>query len=299
MTSSKSKWKRAVTVVLGGAAALVGIALARTAQRAAADVRPVKHAIDAAARASAFRDVPDLRDVSFRTSDGLTLRGWFSPGTRGVVILVHGGEGDRTQLFPTARVLARHGYGFLAYDSRASGESDGDEVTWGDEERRDVTAALDFVAAQPAIDPRRVALYGFSMGASSVALVAAKDTRARAVILSPVWTCLADEMGARAGRLGPLSVAVALAVLRRKGIDVDAVRPIDHVAEIAPRPIFFITGTGDTDTPVSMVRRVYDAAGQPKEWWVVPGARHGKYLEAAPAEYESRIIGFLDGALPR
>ena len=287
-------------VALGGAAALVGIALARSAKRAAADVAPVKHAIDAGARANAFREVPDLRDVSFRTSDGLTLRGWFSAGNRGaVVILVHGGDGDRTQLFPTALVLAKHGYGFLAYDSRASGESDGDIVTWGDQERRDVTAALDFVTAQTGVDPGRVALYGFSMGASSVALVAAKDTRAKAVILAPVWTCLADEMGARAGRLGPLSVAVALAVLRKKGVDVDTVRPIDHVAEIAPRPIFFITGTGDTDTPVSMVRRVFDAAREPKSWWVVEGARHGKYLEAAPAEYESRIIAFLDGALTR
>ncbi len=293
-------WRGALALALGGAGVFVGASLARTAKRAAADVAPVKHAIPAEARADAFRRVSDLRDVSFRTSDGLTLRGWYSPGTRGaVVILVHGGEGDRTQLFPTAVVLARHGYGFLAYDSRASGESDGDMVTWGDRERRDVTAALDFVTTRPEIDPRRVGVLGFSIGASAVALVAARDARARAVILSPVWTSLHDEMGARAGRLGPLSVAVALAVLRRKGIDVDAIRPIDHVGEIAPRPVFFITGTGDADTPVSMVRRVFDAAGEPKSLWVVPGARHGKYLEAAPEEYERRIIAFLDGALPR
>jgi dipeptidyl aminopeptidase/acylaminoacyl peptidase len=300
-TSKKSpRWRRAVALALGLAGAVLAVGVVRSAKRALADVRPVKHRIPAATRADAFRRVSDLRDVSFRTSDGLTLRGWYSPGTRGaVVVLVHGGDGDRTQLFPTARVLARHGYGFLAYDSRASGESDGDLVTWGDQERRDVSAALDFVASRPEIDPRRVAVLGFSIGASAVVLEAARDTRARAVILSPVWTSLHDEMGARAGRLGPLSVAVTLAVLRHEGIDVDAVRPIDHVHEIAPRPVFIITGTGDVDTPVSMVRSVFDAAGEPKTFWVVPGAKHGKYLETAPAEYEARIIGFLDGALPR
>jgi alpha-beta hydrolase superfamily lysophospholipase len=55
------------------------------------------------------------------------LRGWYAPGQRhAVVILVHGGGGNRLQLYPEARILARHGYGFLLYDSRAHGESDGD-----------------------------------------------------------------------------------------------------------------------------------------------------------------------------
>jgi dipeptidyl aminopeptidase/acylaminoacyl peptidase len=281
------------------AVAAITISVVRTMRRAAACVVPSKHAISAEARADALRLVPDLRDVVFRTSDGLTLRGWYSPGNRGAaVVLVHGGDGDRTQLLPIAGVLARHGYGFLLYDSRGSGESDGDLITWGDRERRDVTAALDFMSDRPEIDPRRIALLGFSIGASSVTLAAAKDTRARAVILCPVWTSLEDEMKARSGRLGPVSLAVTLAVLRHKGVDVDAVRPIDHVREIAPRPVFFITGTGDVDTPVAMVQRVVDAAGQPKTFWIVPGAHHGKYLEAAPAEYEARLITFLDGALP-
>ena len=37
-----------------------------------------------------------------------------------------------------------------------------------------------------------------------------------------------------------------LVALRHAGIDVDAVRPIDHLKDVAPRPLLFITGTAET-----------------------------------------------------
>ncbi len=284
----------AALVVAGG----LGAGAARGYRRGVAATAPARHPIPTEARAAAFREVTDLRDVALHTADGLTLRAWFSPGRRGaVVVLVHGGVNDRTQMLPVGRVLARHGYGFLVYDSRACGESDGDRLTWGDQERRDVTAALDFVTTQPGIDPRRVALLGHSIGGTSAALVASTDPRVRAAILCPVWTSLEDETRFKSGRLGPLTWAPMLFAMRREGIDVDAVRPIDRIRDVAPRPILFITGTADDDTPVAAMRRMFDAAGEPKELWIVEGSGHGGYLETAPAEYEARVIAFLDRSL--
>ena len=34
-----------------------------------------------------------------------------------------------------------------------------------------------------------------------------------------------------------------------------------------------------------------------KDLWIVPGANHGTYFETAPAEYEARVVAFLDHAL--
>jgi pimeloyl-ACP methyl ester carboxylesterase len=283
------------------------IVVRRGSHLAAQFLEPHRHAIPGEARAEAFRVVPDLRDVTMHTSDGLTLRGWLSPGTRhAVVILIHGQGGDRSQLLPEALVLSRHGYGFLAYDSRAHGESDGDRTTWGDGERRDVAAALDLLMATPQLDPRlsegwtsppSVALLGFSIGGTTATLVAARDPRVRAVIANPVWTSLEDEVRSKSGRLAFLTEPLALFALRHGGIDVDAVRPIDHVADIAPRPLLLIAGTQDRDTPVVAMQRMFDAARSPKSLWVVPGAGHGESLKTAPAEYEARVVAFLDSAL--
>jgi dipeptidyl aminopeptidase/acylaminoacyl peptidase len=283
-----------------GLGALVAAALAivgRSDWSARKLVLASRAIVPADATAAARRAVRDLETVAFQTSDGMTLRGWYSAGgRRSVVVLVHGGGGNRLQLFPDAQVLARHGYGFLLYDSRGQGESDGDLVSWGDREQRDVFAALDFVSARPETDPARIALLGFSIGGSTVALAAARDVRARAVILYATWTSLEDEIKAKFAKYGPLSWGPALYELRRAGVDVDAVRPIDHIGEIAPRPLLVIAGTADLDTPVPVMERLFEAAREPKELWIEPGANHGGYVTAAPAEYESRVIAFLDRA---
>ena len=136
--AGRSGFGRAFRWFLTCAAIGAGAVVERGMRLGAQFLEPHKHAIAPEARARALQRVPDLRDVTLHTSDGLTLRGWFSPGTRrAAVILIHGDGGDRTQLLPQAFVLARHGYGFLAYDSRAHGESDGDRTTWGDCERRE------------------------------------------------------------------------------------------------------------------------------------------------------------------
>jgi dipeptidyl aminopeptidase/acylaminoacyl peptidase len=291
---------RRVAVAVAATAIVVATAvpLLRGVKLAREFLQPFKHPIPAEARAEAFGAMPGLRDVELHTADGLALRGWFCPGARrAAVILVHGDGGDRTQVWPNALVLARHGYGVLVFDSRAHGESDGDRVTWGDAERMDLAAALDFTQTRPDVDPRRVALLGFSIGGTTASLVAAADPRVRATIVSPVWTSLEDEVRSKSGRLGLLVAIPAVLALRLAGVDVGAVRPIDRVARIAPRPIFFITGTSDTDTPVPVMQRMFDAAAEPKRFWVVPGAEHGGYLKTAPAEYEARVIAFLDETL--
>jgi dipeptidyl aminopeptidase/acylaminoacyl peptidase len=240
-------------------------------------------------------EIPHMQEASLHTSDGLTLRGWFAPGERrAAVVFVHGGSANRLQLLPEARVVLRHGYGFLVYDSRACGESEGDLETWGEGQQRDVAAALDYLAARPEVDPAHIAVLGFSIGGTAVALAAAHDARARAVVLYATWTSLEEEVRSKRSKFGPLSLEPTLFVMRRAGIDIDAVRPIDVIGAIAPRPLFMIAGTLDRDTPVEVMRRLFDRAGEPKELWIEPGADHGSYLKTAPDEYERRLIGFLD-----
>jgi dipeptidyl aminopeptidase/acylaminoacyl peptidase len=285
-----------LVILVIGAAAIA----ARGAHNGAKSLLPSRHPIPTEAREEAHRAVPDLQDIVLRTSDGLRLPGWFSPGDRrAVVVFVHGGGGDRRQLFPEAKLLARHGYGFLTYDSRAEGEGEGDMVSWGDRERRDLVAALDFASGRPEIDPQRIVVLGFSIGASTTTLVAAKEPRVRAVILYACWTSLEDETKRNLGKYGVLSWGPALLAFRHAGVDVDAVRPVDHVREIAPRPLMLLAGTDDYDTPVWVMRRMFEAAGEPKRLWIVPGASHGTYFATSPAEYESRVIAFLNEALSR
>ena len=90
--------------------------------------------------ARGFVPEPELgaayEDVSFRTSDGLELEGWYIPSkNRAAVIAFPGRSGSQRP----ARMLARHGYGVLLFDRRGEGESDGDPNIFGWKGERDVT----------------------------------------------------------------------------------------------------------------------------------------------------------------
>ncbi len=271
------------------AAAAWTVRAARTAQRL---LRPARVRVTSKDRREAAAALPGLADLELQTSDGLRLQGWFAPGPRGdAVIFVHGLGGNRTQLLAEAAVLARHGHGVLLYDSRASGESDGDLATWGDQERLDVAAAVSWLQQRLAAP---VGVFGFSVGASAAVLRAAVDPAVAAVALGPTWTSLEDELADKFPRR--LSRWITRAVFDRTGVDVSAVRPIDAVGSIPPRPLLLVIGDKDPDTPVRSMERLRERATG-ATLWVVPGAGHGGFAVAAPGEVDARLGGFFDGAL--
>jgi pimeloyl-ACP methyl ester carboxylesterase len=68
----------------------------------------------------------------------------------------------------------------------------------------------------------------------------------------------------------------------------------DAVAKLSPRPALMIHGEGDTYIKPDMARALYDRAGEPKEFWLVPGAKHNQGLHVAGEEYRRRVLRFFE-----
>ena len=79
------------------------------------------------------------------------------------------------------------------------------------------------------------------------------------------------------------------------------VEPNDEVrgfiGEIAPRSVFLIYAVPGQGGEAELNETFYEAAGEPRELWLVPGAGHTGGIEAQPEEYERRVVGFFDRAL--
>lgn len=297
--------------VLGGAprSRLLGVALlvalvvaagaitvwVRAAVYAFRDMHPPRVAVDGANPGRL-----GLRDVEFQASDGVTLRGWYGePAEPVVVLLVHGHRASREQLLGQANLLRRRGAGVLLFDLRAHGESGGDLATSGDLERRDVEAAMAFIRRQPETQGAAIGAIGFSVGAIALAEVAARDKGIAAVVLEAVFPTLEDTIDSDYPSRRPLERYVGVLVHRLGGVHVDEVRPADRLCAIAPRPLLLVFGAADPGLPPALRKRMLDAACDPKELWVVPGAGHGHFLEAQPEEFERRVVPFLLSALRR
>jgi len=231
----------------------------------------------------------EYQDIELLTLDGVRLSVWYTPPKNGVVILVaHGHAAVRPIDFYL--LFAEQGYGVLAWDFRGHGASEGDTVTFGYTETRDVEAALDFVLAQP--DVERVGAWGGSMGAVSVILTAAHRPEIEAIIVDSPFATLEDELKHQVPIWG-LRELIRFFAERETGMSVDLVRPLEVIGSISPRPVFIIQGMGDMRIPQDSAQRLYDAAGEPRWLWTEAEPVHMNMYAYYRVRYLKKASKFL------
>ena len=72
------------------------------------------------------------------------------------------------------------------------------------------------------------------------------------------------------------------------------ISPIDRVAAVAPRGLLLIAPREDRLVSWRQSVELYEAAGEPKELYVVDGAAHGEARIVGGEAYERRVLEFLD-----
>lgn len=236
--------------------------------------------------------IPGLTNVEFTTEDAATIHGWYAPSTNGAaVIILHGSMSDRRSAMSEARLLTQDGFGMLAFDWPRHGESTG-TVQWGANERHALTAALDWLAVRPGVDPHRLGAIGLSLGGYVLAQVAATDSRLRAVALVGTPSNATELTRREHRRFGPFSVWPALWV-QNLFFEPDTLPAERMVDKISPRALLVVTGDDDDVVPESMAHALFRAAREPKRLLVVHGAGHGGYDTVEGSTYTETLRSFF------
>jgi fermentation-respiration switch protein FrsA (DUF1100 family) len=239
------------------------------------------------------------RPVTFPSSDGLELSGWYRPSrNRGAVVIVHGGGGDRTGAVRHAELLARHGYGVLVYDSRGRGESEGNPVAMGWGWEKDVAGALAFLQESADVDPGRIGGLGLSTGADVLFEVAAEDRDLKAVVADGAT----GESFADVRELNGIDYATpywwTMYTAARIFSGSSPGEPLKElVARISPTPLLLISTGGSLPAERDFNRIYSEAAREPVELWDLAEVDHTAAIRQRPEEYERRVVGFFDEAL--
>lgn len=242
------------------------------------------------------------QDVTFRTDDGVRLSAWLVPSRNGAaVVLAHGAGTTRTSTLRQAAVLGGAGYGLLVLDARGHGRSDGAGMDLGWFGDQDLTAAVDFLARQPGVAPRRIGVVGLSMGGEEAIGAAAADSRIRAVVAEGATGRTAADIqpwapGGVEGLLerGLNTLTYGLADLLTAASEPAPLR--DSLA--ASRGTEFLLITAGKE-PNEATAAAYLRAAAPSRVvvWEVPDASHTGALGAAPRAWEEHVVGFLDSRL--
>jgi pimeloyl-ACP methyl ester carboxylesterase len=266
----------------------------------------------------------EREDVRFVTADGLELEGTYlvaRTGPRvGVIVFCHEYLSDRWSYQPYADGLRDLGFDVFTFDFRNHGSSASEPtyrpLQWlTDHEVRDLNAALGYLRSRPDRDPAGVGLFGVSRGGSAALTVAAQAL--------DVWGVITDGAFPTHGTMFAYILRWAEiyvgAEVHWKSMPVWIWHFLGHVgrlrserrlncrfphvegavAELAPRPWLMIHGARDAYIGPAIAERLFDRARDPKQKWIVPGAKHNRCREVQPADYAARLAAFLEQYAPR
>jgi uncharacterized protein len=234
--------------------------------------------------------------LTLQTRAGETVASWLIRGKPGcgAVLLVHGVRADRRDMIGRALYLHTLGYTVLLIDLPAHGESSGTHITYGLEEARGVEAALDYLTRESARE--HTGVIGVSMGGAAL-LFAKLAKPPNAVILESVYPTIDEAVTNRLalylGPVGkPLAPLLKWQLALRLGISSDQLRPIDAIHNLAA-PVLIISGGSDQHTTREQTKRLFAAAHEPKELWIVEGAAHVDLHSFGQQEYQKRVAAFM------
>ena len=193
-----------------------------------------------------------------------------------------------------AERICREKYGVFYFNFRGTGDSGGnfDLLGW----TRDLQAVVNYLYDLRNIDSSRLFLVGFSGGAATSVYVASRDRR-----VSGVAACACPaHFGLLMERDKPQATIDryrSIGIIRDgdfpKTIEswfsnLRMVQPIDHIADIAPRPLLLIHGNLDETVPISHAHELLAKAGEPKQLVVLETAGHRLRQE------EKAVVAVLD-----
>lgn len=219
-----------------------------------------------------------ITDVHFSAADGTALNAWYGcpEGARTTLLVLHGNAGNLTHRVHLLEAFLSLPAAVFLLDYRGYGRSTGQPSETGVYE--DAQAALAWLATH-GVPAERVVLYGESLG-GAVAIETARRTKVLGLIVQSSFTSMPDMARRVTGLpLGFLLKSRMNSVGKVGGLTV---------------PKLFFHGEADELVPVSMGRKLYEVAAEPKRLVTYPGVGHNDWPGPYARQWLSEVAQFLD-----
>lgn len=241
------------------------------------------------------------RDISFKTPDDLSLKGWVIPGdSNSLAIMVHPMNFTKygysienqgrfkisdieVEFLNTAKELNKAGHTVVTFDLRNHGESDnsGDSIFGlGSLEWNDVIGVMDFIKEESELKSKDIFFVSFCTGANAT-MLAMKN--------SPETFSNVKCMAA----IQPISMEVFVtnfiddkyplfsrkvedigeSIVKKGGLPYSEMSPLEYCHEVTT-PVLYVQAKSDNWTDTSYVRKIYDKTEAPKEILWLKGDLH-------------------------
>jgi fermentation-respiration switch protein FrsA (DUF1100 family) len=223
-------------------------------------------------------DLP-FEDVWFTSSDSVRLHGWLitAPSAKHLLLFCHGNAGNISHRLDNIRLLHKRGISVFIFDYRGYGRSQGRINEKGF--YLDSEAAYEVAREWAEQNGAKLVVFGRSLGGIAATHLGATKN-CDGLILESTFT----NMGAMARAHYHLPFAEALLEHR--------LNALGQIVQVRV-PILFFHGDKDRIVPIKLGRKLFEAAPNPKEFIVLPGAGHNDTYFVGGPDYFKKIETFF------
>jgi fermentation-respiration switch protein FrsA (DUF1100 family) len=212
---------------------------------------------------------PDLyalpyENVELVTEDGLKLHGWFIPVNepRATLLFFHGNAGNISHRMESLEIFHKLGLETLIFDYRGYGQSEGQPSENGT--YLDAEAAWRFLTEKRRIPPRKILLFGRSLGAA-LASNLARDHQPMGLILESAFTSVPD-LAATLYPFLPVRLLSRFRYNNRQNL------------QAITSPVLVVHSREDEIIPYEHGRQLFASAGEPKAFLAMRGGHNDGFL---------------------
>ncbi len=219
---------------------------------------------------STYKDSSKI--IKLKTADGATIAGIYlhNPNAEFTILYSHGNAYDLGMFYPYLLEMQAWGFSIFSYDYRGYGISEGkpsEKATY-----QDIDAAYEYLVQEQKIDPKKIILFGRSLG-SGPTIELATHKPVGAIILEAPFVSIY-----RVVTYYPVFLFDKYNNLAK----------INHINV----PILFIHGDQDKTVPLWHGQKLYDTFQGQKEFLLIPGAGHNNIDAVDPQKYKVTIQKF-------
>jgi fermentation-respiration switch protein FrsA (DUF1100 family) len=224
---------------------------------------------------AAIRDDIPAQDLMLQTTDGLTLKSWFTAPTqqRPIIIFFHGNAGNIAERGFKAKLLHQHGYGVLLVEYRGFGGNKG--IPSEKAFYQDAKGWMNLI--QKTYPNHKIVFYGESIGTGTATEMAYRNQDAAALILETPFASLTEE-GKRTYPFLPVKTMLH-----------DRYDNQQKIVDIH-MPVLILHGTADETIPYEHAQKLYKLANEPKKFATFPNGMHSDLYQYGAFDH---ILKFL------
>ena len=226
-----------------------------------------------------------FENVSFETSDGVRLSGWFVPGdnARGVILFCHGNAGNISHRLDSIQLFHRLGLDVFIFDYRGYGRSEGKPTEHGT--YKDAEAAWRYLVETRQVNPDQIIVFGRSLG-GAIASWLAQTHPPGALILESTFTSLPDI------------AATLYPYLPVRWLSRFEYNTAEYLGSV-DCPVLIVHSRDDEIMPFRHGRQLFELAGEPKTFLEISGTHNEGFITSGRHYQEALNAFILKHVVPR